>query len=79
MVLGMAPLALAIGAGSEVRQSMAIVVIGALISSTLLTLVLVPVVYSYIEGARERLQRRKITATNGKAHRVPQLAAAEMT
>ncbi len=71
MVLGMAPLALALGAGSEIRQSMAIVVIGALISSTLLTLVLVPVIYSYIEGMRARLQRRKAVATNGKVHHVP--------
>ncbi len=40
MVLGMLPLALGLGAGSEIRQSMAIIVIGALISSTLLTLCL---------------------------------------
>lgn len=46
MVLGLVPLAMALGAGAEVRQSMAVVVIGALISSTLLTLVLVPVVYT---------------------------------
>jgi HAE1 family hydrophobic/amphiphilic exporter-1 len=52
MVFGMLPLALALGAGSEMRQGMAIVVIGGLISSTLLTLVLVPVVYTYVEGAR---------------------------
>lgn len=78
MVLGMAPLALALGAGSEVRQSMAIVVIGALISSTVLTLVLVPVVYSYIEGARVRLLRRKVVATNGKAHHAKELARVEM-
>ncbi len=79
MVLGMAPLALALGAGSEVRQSMAIVVIGALISSTLLTLVLVPVVYSYLEGARVRLQRKKALATNGKLHHVPELAGVEVS
>jgi hydrophobic/amphiphilic exporter-1 (mainly G- bacteria), HAE1 family len=52
MVFGMLPLALGLGAGSEIRQSMALVVIGALISSTLLTLVLVPVVYTYIDGLR---------------------------
>lgn len=53
MIFGMMPLALALGAGSEMRQSMAIVVIGGLISSTLLTLVLVPVVYTYMEALRE--------------------------
>lgn len=70
MVLGMMPLALALGAGSEMRQSMAIIVIGALISSTLLTLVLVPVVYTYMEGLRLRLSRKKVDETNGRLDKV---------
>jgi HAE1 family hydrophobic/amphiphilic exporter-1 len=52
MVFGMMPLALALGAGSEMRQGMAIVVISGLISSTILTLVLVPVVYTYVDALR---------------------------
>jgi HAE1 family hydrophobic/amphiphilic exporter-1 len=55
MIFGMMPLALALGAGSEFRQSMAIVVIGGLTSSTLLTLVLVPVMYTYVDALRERI------------------------
>ncbi|MDE3058646.1 MAG: efflux RND transporter permease subunit [Bacteroidota bacterium] len=55
MIFGMMPLALALGAGSEFRQSMAIVVIGGLTSSTLLTLVLVPVVYTYVDALREKI------------------------
>jgi HAE1 family hydrophobic/amphiphilic exporter-1 len=55
MIFGMMPLALALGAGSEMRQSMAVVIIGGLTSSTLLTLVLVPVVYTLVEGLKERL------------------------
>jgi HAE1 family hydrophobic/amphiphilic exporter-1 len=55
MVFGMLPLALALGAGSEMRQGMAVVVIGGLISSTLLTLVLIPVMYTYVEGWRENV------------------------
>lgn len=55
MVIGLMPLALAIGAGSEMRQGMAVVVVGGLLSSTVLTLVLVPVVYTYVEGLRSRL------------------------
>ncbi len=55
MIFGMLPLALAFGAGSEMRQSMAVVIIGGLLSSTLLTLVLVPVIYTYMEGLKERL------------------------
>jgi len=55
MIFGMMPLALALGAGSEMRQSMAVVIIGGLTSSTLLTLVLVPVVYTYVEGLKEKI------------------------
>ncbi len=54
MVFGMMPLALALGAGAEMRQGMAVVVISGLISSTLLTLVLVPVIYTYMESLRQK-------------------------
>nr|WP_067290121.1 efflux RND transporter permease subunit [Marinobacterium profundum] len=49
MAAGMLPTALALGEGSEFRAPMAIAVIGGLISSTLLSLVLVPVVYELID------------------------------
>ncbi|HLA13904.1 MAG TPA: efflux RND transporter permease subunit, partial [Gemmatimonadaceae bacterium] len=49
MVFGMLPLALAIGAGAEQRAPMARAVIGGLITSTLLTLVVVPVMYTLLE------------------------------
>jgi len=54
MVFGMLPLAIGIGSGGEFRSGMAVVVIGALISSTLLTLVLVPVIYTIMEGYRQK-------------------------
>ena len=47
------------GGGLFVSQPLAVVVIGGLISSTLLTLVLVPVLYSLVERARERVGRRR--------------------
>src|SRR5262249_46438706 len=52
MIFGMLPLAFAIGAGAEMRAPMARAVIGGLITSTLLTLVVVPVVYTYLDGMR---------------------------
>jgi hydrophobic/amphiphilic exporter-1 (mainly G- bacteria), HAE1 family len=52
MIFGMLPLALAIGAGAEMRAPMARAVIGGLITSTLLTLIVVPVVYTYLDGLR---------------------------
>jgi hydrophobic/amphiphilic exporter-1 (mainly G- bacteria), HAE1 family len=59
MVLGMLPVALALGEGGESRAPMAVVVIGGLITSTVLTLVVVPVVFSLIEGLRDRMHRKK--------------------
>ncbi len=55
MVFGMLPLALGLGAGAQMRRGMAIVVIGGLVSSTVLTLVLIPVVYTYVEELRTRI------------------------
>jgi len=49
MMAGMLPTALGIGKGSEFRQPMAVAVIGGLITSTVLSLVLVPVVYEIID------------------------------
>ena len=52
MIFGMLPLAFAIGAGAEMRAPMARAVIGGLITSTLLTLIVVPVVYTYLDALR---------------------------
>ena len=49
MMAGMLPTALGIGEGSEFRQPMAVAVIGGLITSTVLSLVLVPVVYEFVD------------------------------
>jgi HAE1 family hydrophobic/amphiphilic exporter-1 len=49
MMAGMLPTALSIGEGAEFRQAMAVAVIGGLITSTLLSLVLVPVVYEFVD------------------------------
>jgi hydrophobe/amphiphile efflux-1 (HAE1) family protein len=53
MVLGMLPTAIDEGPGAEFRAPMAIGIIGGVISSTLLTLVVVPVFYLAMEGLRE--------------------------
>ena len=54
VILALAPAALGFGAGNETNQPLAIAVIGGMVSSTLLTLVVVPAVYSLVEGWRER-------------------------
>ena len=52
-VLGLLPLALGIGEGSELRAPMGIAVIGGMVSSTLLTLVFVPTLYDIVESAKD--------------------------
>ncbi|MBS1128403.1 MAG: transporter, hydrophobe/amphiphile efflux family, partial [Nitrospirae bacterium] len=61
MVFGMLPTALKIGEGAESRAPMAIAVIGGLITSTLLTLVVVPVVYTLIDDLENRFKKKSIT------------------
>ena len=60
-VLGLAPLALGLGAGAEIQAPLARVVIGGLLASTLVTLVLIPVTYTTAAGLfiRRRRQRRE--------------------
>ncbi|MEO1347704.1 MAG: efflux RND transporter permease subunit [Cyanobacteria bacterium J06635_15] len=57
-VLGMVPIALGLGAGAELRQPMAVTIIGGLLTSTLLSLVVVPVLYSLLEDSWQKLFRR---------------------
>jgi multidrug efflux pump subunit AcrB len=75
MVLGMLPTALGRSEGSEFRAPMAIVVIGGVVSSTLLSLVVVPVFYLAIENLKLRLRTR--TATRPQAGRRVAIDAAE--
>ena len=65
-VLGLVPLALRLGEGWELRQPLAVTVIGGLLFSTLITLVLVPTLYSLIGGHGVRREPAEATA-NGAA------------
>jgi HAE1 family hydrophobic/amphiphilic exporter-1 len=58
-VFGMLPLALGIGPGAEMRAPMARAVIGGMISSTMLTLIVVPVVYTIIDDFVGLFRRKK--------------------
>ena len=58
MIGGMLPTALALSEGSESRQPLAIAVIGGLILSTLLTLIVIPVTYTIIDGWWNGLARK---------------------
>ncbi|ASJ54095.1 transporter [Brevibacillus formosus] len=66
-ILGMLPMGLAVAEGAELEAPLATGVIAGLIFHTLVTLVLVPVLYSIFEGIREKKLARK------KAHRIADL------
>ena len=73
-VLAMPPIALKIGRAAEMRAPMAIAVIGGLIVSTLLTLLVIPVVYTLLDDLQQWLQsggRRKQSRTADPTPRPP--------
>ena len=53
-ILGFLPMALSTGSGAEVQKPLATVVIGGLFTSTLLTLIVLPVIYSWLSPEREQ-------------------------
>lgn len=69
IVLALAPAAFGLGAGAETNAPLAVAVIGGMITSTLLTLVVVPAAYSLVENWRER--RRRARAAGAAAVAVP--------
>jgi multidrug efflux pump subunit AcrB len=69
MIGGMLPLALGLGEGGETQAPMGRAIIGGVITSTLLTLVVVPVLYTYLDAMHERRTRKKAART--AAHAVP--------
>jgi len=79
MIAGMVPIALGLGEDSSFRQPMAVAIIGGLVTSTALSLIVVPVVFVYIdrfESWMGRLRRRK-AAPPAAGHPVPLAPPAE--
>ncbi|HEY9817135.1 MAG TPA: efflux RND transporter permease subunit, partial [Candidatus Obscuribacterales bacterium] len=79
-IAGMIPIALEIGADAETRSPMAIAVIGGMATATLLTLVVVPVIFTYIDGfqwrmgrwlGNDRLEEESGTPTQGRSSSDP--------
>jgi cobalt-zinc-cadmium resistance protein CzcA len=63
-IMGFTPMAFSASAGAEVQRPLATVVIGGLISATLLTLIILPVLYSFVEKRNlKKLKRKSITAS----------------
>ncbi|MBO9500932.1 efflux RND transporter permease subunit [Brevundimonas sp. A19_0] len=68
MGLGMLPIALAFGEGTEFRSPMAVAVIGGLITSTGLSLIFIPAAFSLIDGVKTRLERVLERRFGGQRH-----------
>lgn len=56
-IAGMVPIALGLGAGAELRQPLAVSIIGGLMTSTLLSLIVVPVLYSLLDDVQSAIGR----------------------
>ncbi len=70
MIFGMLPMAIGAGAGGELLAPMGRAVIGGVITSTLLTLVIVPVLYTYLYALSERVKARLRRGAHMEAHPV---------
>jgi hydrophobic/amphiphilic exporter-1 (mainly G- bacteria), HAE1 family len=75
-LMGTLPIAVGIGAGADARRSLGLAVVGGLVLSQLLTLYITPVIYLYLEAARERLGRRRRVPHPAVAPEAPELAPA---
>jgi len=71
MIFGMVPLAFALSEGSEQRAPMGQAVIGGVITSSLLTLVVVPVVYCYMDDLAQWLRRKAGLPASRQGHGAP--------
>ena len=67
MIGGMLPLALGVGEGGETQAPMGRAIIGGVITSTLLTLVVVPVLYTYLDGFGEWRKGRRAARAAAQA------------
>ena len=67
MIFGMAPLAFGLGAGSEQRAPMGQAVIGGLIASTILTLLVVPVLYALLDDLKQKTSGSGVRQSSSEA------------
>tara|TARA_R110000851_G_scaffold221246_5_gene374043 strand:- start:7708 stop:12141 length:4434 start_codon:yes stop_codon:yes gene_type:complete len=66
-IFGFLPMAFSSSAGAEVQQPLATVVIGGMLTATLLTLVVLPVLYTLVERRREKKEQDKLGSSNSRS------------
>jgi HAE1 family hydrophobic/amphiphilic exporter-1 len=78
-VLGLLPMALGLGDGAEIRTPMAIAVIGVMINSTLLTLIVIPVIYRLFDRLQAKLLGTKEETVESPGVTRPEEDAGELS
>lgn len=73
MIFGMLPTALALADGAEIRKAMGIVLVGGLLTSTILTPILIPVAYTLIDDFKNWVSRKRAKKAGGTTGQVTQL------
>ena len=73
LIAGMIPVALGRGEGGQFRAPLGVAVIGGVLTSTMLTLIVIPTVYEIMDEARERVARLfgRTPAQKTAEHRIP--------
>ncbi len=72
MLAGMLPLALGIGKAAQMRQSMGIAIMGGIILSTLITLIVVPAVFEYVDRFRAATEAKIIVRRKDEDETIPE-------
>jgi cobalt-zinc-cadmium resistance protein CzcA len=67
-MIGLLPAAVSHGIGSETQKPLAVVVIGGLITATILTLLILPVIYSLVYKFMHHRENRKLLKKTGLVH-----------
>ena len=70
MIVSMLPVALSMGEGSEMKKSMAIVIIGGMVMSTLLSPIVLPVVYTIMDDLTKRIFKKREILNTGEVQQV---------
>jgi copper/silver efflux system protein len=68
IMAGLLPILWSTGTGSEVMQRIAVPMIGGMVSSTILTLVVIPAIFALVEGARMRFARVESKSSESNLH-----------
>jgi multidrug efflux pump subunit AcrB len=77
-IAGILPIAIGFGAGAESRRPMGVAIVGGMLTSTFLTLIIIPVVYTFFSDIADKLMRKPKHVGEGEVARAGVLAGSEL-